>query len=305
MKTALTLICLLLVALFLANTESTALESAGCLTCHNFAGLVRLEEGEVLKALHIDRESYLASPHGAFRCRECHIETLSIPHNGISKVDCKNGCHNKKKDKELIKKDKYPTIHKGQQSVIIRLETDSPCNDCHPIYPHSKEVFKRAVLNLHTGYIVCEVCHLDRKKYEVIDYRWASGKEVEFEGRPYGSFFNTKTQKRVAAVKHISKITSYVKDKGEIKPSTSILKEIVNQATIQDENEKINGKDDLWHRYIVKIDIKLSCKTCHISEGIMDFAKLGYNSERTRELSSKNVVTIISDKKVFYLPKIF
>ena len=305
MKKALMLICLVSGALFFINTESTAFESAGCLTCHNFAGLVRLEEGNELKVLHINSESYLASPHGEFRCRECHIETLSIPHNGINKVDCKNGCHNAKKDKELIKKDKYPTIHKGQQSVIIRLETDSPCNDCHPIYPHSKEVFKRAVLNLHTGYIACEVCHLDRNKYEVVDYKWDSSKEVEFEGRPYGSFFNRATQKRVAAAKRISKITSYVKDGDKVRPSTVILKEIVNQAAIQDSNEIINGRDDLWHRYIVKIDIKLACKTCHISKGIMDFAKLGYNSERIRELSSKNVVTIISDKKVFYLPKIF
>lgn len=305
MKKALTLICLLFSVLFLKNVESFALENSGCLTCHNFAGMVRLEEGDQLKVLHIDRESYLASPHGAFRCKECHIETVSIPHNGINKVDCKNSCHSEKKDKDLIKKDKYSTIHKGQQSVIISMETDSPCNDCHPIYPHRKEVFKRAVLNLHAGYIACEVCHLDRKKHEVVDYKWDSGNEVEFKGRPYGNFFDEKTKKRVAAIKLISKITSYVKDGGKVRPSTIILKEIVNKASLQDSNEIINGKDDLWHRHIIKIDLKLICSTCHRSESIMDFAKLGYNEERTRELTSENVVTIISDKKVFHLPKIF
>ncbi len=128
---------------------------------------------------------------------------------------------------------------------------------------------------------------------------------MEFEGRPYGSSFNREIKKRVAAVKRISKITSYVKDGGKIRPSTAILKEIVNKEPLQDGNGTINGRDDLWHRDIVKIDIKLACKTCHMSKGIMDFAKLGYNDERTKELTSKNVVTIISDKKVFHLPKIF
>lgn len=305
MKKALTLICLLFSALFLINSETAALETAGCLTCHNFAGLVRLEEGDLLKVLHINREAYLDSPHGAFRCKECHVEIVSIPHNGFKKVNCKNGCHKEKKDKELIKKDNYSTIHKGQQSLITRLESDSPCNDCHSIYPHSKEVFKRAVLNLHTGYISCEVCHLDRKKYEVVDYKWDSGKEVEFKGRPYGNFFDNKTNKRSAAVKRISKLTSYVEDDGKVRPTILILKEIANKAITHADNETINGRDDLWHRHIVKIDLKLVCKTCHTSDSIIDFTKLGYNGKRTGELTSKNVVTIISDKKVFHLPKVF
>ncbi len=281
-------------ALLLTRMESAAMEMAGCLTCHNSPGLVRLNEDKSLTVLHIDEEAYLNSPHGQFRCRKCHIKTKKIPHSGVRNVSCNSRCHKEKKDKALIKKEKYGTIHKGQQSVITKMESGSVCNECHPIYPHSREVFKRAVLNLHAGYITCEVCHLDEKKYKVIRHGWSETKGVEFKGKPFGR----------RSKGGVSRIISYVKEWKEgakVVEARSVSAAAGREAAKVSEGT-INGIDDLWHKDIVKMNINLACKSCHSKGSIMDFKELGFSREKISELTGENILTIISGRDNFFLP---
>ena len=60
---------------------SLALDEGGCLKCHQYPGLARLEKSGRFKALHIDENDFFKSPHGKFRCKECHITILTVSHS--------------------------------------------------------------------------------------------------------------------------------------------------------------------------------------------------------------------------------
>jgi len=78
-----------------------ALDEGGCLTCHQYPGLVRLAKQTGLNVLHIDESKYFSSPHGKIRCIKCHITVEKVPHTGENKVDCTSECHQGNKEKKL------------------------------------------------------------------------------------------------------------------------------------------------------------------------------------------------------------
>ena len=63
-------ISLILVSYFLSLGTSNCfgLDEGGCLTCHQYPGLVRLEKDKHFKPLHIEEGKFFSSPHGKFRC---------------------------------------------------------------------------------------------------------------------------------------------------------------------------------------------------------------------------------------------
>jgi hypothetical protein len=73
--------------LFVGPSECFGLDEEGCLTCHQYPGLVRLEKENGVKELHIDEEKYFASPHGEFRCKQCHTTITQVPHFKLSSRD--------------------------------------------------------------------------------------------------------------------------------------------------------------------------------------------------------------------------
>ena len=97
--------CCLCVGLITANV-GYAIDEGGCLTCHQYPGLVRHEKQDGFKVLHIDEAKYSASPHGKIDCRKCHTEIAKVPHTGVTQVDCNTTCHLEEKNKQLIKN--YP-----------------------------------------------------------------------------------------------------------------------------------------------------------------------------------------------------
>jgi len=48
--------------LFFGTSECFGLDEDGCLTCHQYPGLVRLEKTNGVKVLHIDEEKFFTSP---------------------------------------------------------------------------------------------------------------------------------------------------------------------------------------------------------------------------------------------------
>ena len=118
------------------------------------------------------------SSHRKAECSECHPNTTQVPHTGILEVNCSKGCHLEDKDKiASLDESYYKSYHENEKFAITRLDDKSSCRVCHPLYPHSENNKVRAMLNMHTGFMVCEVCHLKKDNIPSLSFDW---KEPEF-----------------------------------------------------------------------------------------------------------------------------
>ncbi len=140
--------------------------------------------------MHVDEQKFRASSHGQLTCRDCHMGVDIIPHVGKNKTDCDSVYHQSKQDRRLLTNTSRKEFHSRQRSVTISLKDRTSCKIYHQIYPHSKKPFVRAFLNMHTGYLACQVCHLKRSKFDIVSYSWVNTNEVVFDGKPFGAVYD-------------------------------------------------------------------------------------------------------------------
>lgn len=290
---------------FLSHNNAMAEESI-CFTCHQYPGLVTQNKKAGLKILHIDKVKYRASSHGNLDCLACHIDVDTIPHVGKNRTDCQSECHQSDKDKKLLASTPRKGFHQKQQSVIVTLEDKTSCKVCHQIYPHAKEPLVRAFLNMHTGYMVCEVCHLDRSKYTVSRYDWIQAKDVEFQGDAFGEFYTPKQKITEKPKSTLSRIAPYGVREGK---QQALINTWDTDGAIKVCSSKSRlGKDEMaveishYHRDVVKMERTTACEECHSSQSLIDFRAIGFSKERTENLINQNIRNIIKKYKVFYMP---
>ncbi len=318
--------------LIFSNTCSAS-DELGCLTCHGYPGLVKFEKPDHFKVLHIDEEKHLDSKHGKVDCRQCHTPVSKVPHTGNTGVECTTKCHLEDKDKIIAMQSSLSTFHKDEKFAITRLNDTSSCRVCHPLYPHSENNKVRAFLNMHTGYLSCEVCHLKKEDIKNIVYDWKSPDAFEFTGEPYGTHKKQEageTRKTEDVISRMLKIFS----PGEDQPKNSSKSEYLLSriAAFSEENgEKrmlINTKDvekareykakekklnpeakeaelKYFHKDIARKEISIACNECHSINGMLDFRKLGFNEKRAEDLEYMNIKSLITKYDVFYLPHLF
>lgn len=217
------IVLLMLMVLFVYSFSASAgyaMDKGGCLTCHQYPGLVRADKDNKLLILHIDEEKYLKTKHGKFDCRECHSQITSVPHTGKTEVTCAAKCHHDEKTmnkydveaectkchpdhkKEVKFMDHYlSAFHENERSAFLNLNSDSSCRVCHPLYSHSGNNIVRAYINLHAGFVICEVCHLrnnQNARFRVcgechsqsrdLTYEWGAPEGVDYVGAPFGLY---------------------------------------------------------------------------------------------------------------------
>ena len=295
--------------IFPAANTCRALDEGGCLTCHQYPGLVRLEKLDGLKILHIDEKKYLSSAHGKFRCRKCHSTVWKVPHTGETSVDCTTECHQKDAEKILADKDYLSTFHKKEQSFIVRLSENSSCRVCHPLYPHSDNEFVRALLNMHTGFMLCDVCHIKRGKFKHLAYEWHDTENAEFSGEPFGTYYNPHTNQAHPSEHFISRIAVFASDKGKKRAlmntwDTAKADEFMLKEKNLNPDEK-NKALAYFHQDIEKKEISVACDECHSSHSILDFNKLGFDQKKTGHLIYLNIKGLVTKYKTFYFPNLF
>ena len=301
-------VCSLMMA-FLSLGDTVAKSAMGeqlCLTCHQYPGLVRQNDKAGLKILHIDKVKYRASVHGELDCTACHTDIDKIPHVGQNKTNCQNQCHQSEQDKRLLAKTARKGFHKQEQSVITRLEDKTSCKVCHQIYPHTKAPFVRSFLNMHTSYLVCEVCHLDRAKYTVEIYGWVQDKGVYFQGEAFGSYYDPLRKLTKTPDTTLSRIAPYAKREGKMQAlintwdTDGAMKVYHSRSRLSEEEIILEMKH--FHRDVVKMKQTTACEECHSAKGIIDFRAIGFSKERSLELKKINIGNIIKRYDVFYMP---
>lgn len=302
-----------------------------CLFCHQYPGIVIPESPDGFRIISINKERHFLSPHGKIACITCHTQVKKVSHTGITTVGCTNGCHVKDKEKiEAIDLTSY-LVHKDEQYSITRLEDESSCMVCHTFYPHSNNQKVRAILNMHTGYMICDLCHLKKEKIEGLSYDWKSPDSVEFTGGPYGRYSERKTAvnqesgglariSRLFSVQEkvpektdkagylLSRIAVFSLEGGEKKLLMNTL-DSKKAYEFQDREKGLSSEEkkkelDYFHRDMAKKDVTVACNECHSSRSILDFLKLGYDDKKAAYLKELDVKRLETEYEVFYFPHI-
>jgi hypothetical protein len=286
---------------------SFALDEGGCLTCHQYPGLVRHEKDGRLTVLHIDEAKYARSAHGKIDCRKCHTRITQVPHTGETAINCNTQCHLEVKDKEQVKNFPLKSIHKNEQSFITRLDDDTACRVCHPLYPHTENKLVRAILNMHTGFMLCEVCHFKKEGAADFTYDWNNTENATFSGEPFGTYYNPKTEKTPTSEHFISRIAVFAKDNGNRR--LVIDSEDIRQAKeflLKEKDMSAEQKTkalDYFHRQTAKKEISVACDECHSSKSILNFQQLGFDEKKTNHLILLNIKGLVTKYETFYFPQ--
>jgi hypothetical protein len=283
------------------------LDREGCLICHQYPGLVRLEAAtESFTILHIDESRYLKSSHGKLDCGQCHLTIHQVPHTGQSEVNCNSRCHNKNVDKQRIENFQLDRMHENQQSAITRLNDGSSCRVCHPLYPHSANVMVRAFLNMHTGFMTCEVCHLKKETFAECVYDWMDSEGADFSGTPYGTYYNPQLQQAHKSSHFLSRIAVYEVRNGKKKlllntrDTEAARTYLAQKAVSTQEREKALR---FFHRGTNRKEVSVACEECHSKEGILDLKGLGFSSTKANNLVRLNIKGLVTRYKKFYFPE--
>lgn len=328
-------IVLALILILSSNSMNTAyaMDRKGCLVCHKYPGLVKYEKPDTFKVLHIDEEKQLASSHSTTDCKECHPKTVQIPHTNVIEVECTTGCHAKDRDKiDSIEQSYLTNYHKEERFAITRLDDETSCRVCHPLYPHSEHNKVRALLNMHTGFMLCEVCHIRKEHLENLVYDWKAPEEFEYTGEPYGTLQKQEVKNEKKPKSVIMKMLHILSDEKDPKEPTHI-KHLISRIAVyktdgdnktlfvntQDnekareflEKEKNMGGSErekelkFFHRDIGKKEISVACDECHSEKGILDFRKLGFNENKAKDLQYLNIKGLVTKYETFYIPNLF
>jgi len=287
-------------------SDGLALDEGGCLTCHQYPGLVRLEKQGEFRVLHIDETRYAASAHGKIDCRKCHTHVTKVPHTGETAVDCTTNCHLTGKEKEQVKTVSLKYFHDREQSFIMHLDDETSCRVCHPLYPHSENEWVRAFLNMHTGFMLCDVCHVKKENLPEFTYNWKETDNAVFSGEPFGTYYIPKTKTALKSIHFLSRIALFVKNNGQ--NQLTIDSGDSRQANEYHHNENNLTADqkakslDYFHRNIAKKEISVACDECHSAHSILDFKQLGFNELKTNHLVTIDIKGLVTKYKTFYFP---
>jgi hypothetical protein len=123
-----------------------------CLGCHGVPGLEKTRDGKTI-SLHVDKENFERSIHGAFECTVCHTDVSQIPHSPELKPPQCSTCHAE------AAKDYSESVHgRAAAKEGKDVATCSSCHGTHYIQPAKNPQSQVYPLNLPR---TCGACHGD------------------------------------------------------------------------------------------------------------------------------------------------
>ena len=169
------------------------------------------------------------------------------------------------------------------------------CTNCHGTYPHSKEKKVRSLLNFHTGFMACSVCHV-RKASDDMDYVFVwvdrqtgmitmsvKGEFGKYPAKIFPAQLTARGQRRIFQPVGEKEAEEFLRLKDKFTPDQ------MAQAKIK------------LHEGVSKKPV--FCNECHKKNGYFNFTKLGFPQNRVDHLTSTEVVGMIENYETFYLPE--
>lgn len=184
------------------------------------------------------------------------------------------------------------------EKLIHRLDTDPDlCLKCHGTYPHRKGKKTRSILNLHNGFMACEVCHLRREPGDrSFSFVWADPATGEISTKADGSY--GRYSAKIVPVRTAGGLTERLDEKVGEQFSHEYL-ELQNKYT-PDQLAEVKKVHE--HNLSKKA---VPCLDCHKRNGYLDFASLGFSRIRINQLSSSEIPRMLGKYDTFYIPKMF
>lgn len=161
------------------TAEASGADPEGCLNCHRYRGLARLDPRDTsLHVYYVDPNYYehILGPHARLRCTDCHerAEVEVVPHRTTTPVDCTRQCHI-----VPLAGVELPFSHKGVQErlhnsahapeKLANLPLDPPllrAGQSPCLYCHDQPLFRRplgrfAGMRWAYGNTRCDTCHAE------------------------------------------------------------------------------------------------------------------------------------------------
>jgi cytochrome b subunit of formate dehydrogenase len=180
------------------------------------------------------------------------------------------------------------------ERLIHQLDTDPAlCLKCHGTYPHKKEKSTRSMLNMHNGFMACEVCHVKNKDYSFV---WADIETGKESTRPEGSH-----GKYAATIVPVKTVNGRAVRLDKVVRNSFALEylELNNTYTEGQLNEVMK----VHERNLSKDPV--SCLECHMKDGYMDYGRLGFSVDRASELTSSAIPRVMLKEDSFIFPNLF
>jgi len=184
----------------------------------------------------------------------------------------------------------------------------SACIVCHSPYPHGRRQQAIAVMNLHTEFLLCQSCHIKLAPGEQIRFQWVTPDGRPAQGKPYGLGLDAAAGTLAETENHLSMLAPFRLDGSVWQPAMAeqeaarALHYMQNQERYSDEQKK-QLVDSLHAGTELKEFVR--CSQCHSTQGIMDFAALGFEPARVQQLRKMEVGGMLTNYDTFYFPDLF
>ncbi len=161
----------------------------GCLICHQYRGLSRLDEkGKEIRLFFVDPKFHNegAGPHGRIRCTACHerSQVEVFPHKQLTPVDCAKTCH-LTTSRNVETRFAHDPIGKMLETSVHTAAVLEKCNDLlgKPVRDgqakcllcHDEPLFRKTGtdwIRRQAPIARCNVCHDDQLKLDTPFNYW-------------------------------------------------------------------------------------------------------------------------------------
>ncbi len=197
-------------------------------------------------------------------------------------------------------------FHKIIEEESSSIEAESVCFLCHTTLPHHKHKKMRALLNMHTFFLVCESCHIKNEEENKIEYAWLDQQGAEGSLGHYGTSYHPLSGS-LLRVNLDSRIVPMVSENGQQRSSIQRIDSPLAQDylrvkdTLSDQEKDFVKKN--FHQGIKPVGYV--CKECHTEKGRIDFKQLGFSDKRRTDLENLSVSGMLTRYETFYLPELF
>lgn len=201
------------------------------------------------------------------------------------------------KAKDIAEELKFSHFHNVDPTLKVEQRQPTLCLRCHGNYPHSKSKEIRALLNMHTFFGACELCHVRAAKDQAIKFNWYDNvtgeivERIEAKDGNYGA-------KIVPAL-----VTEKGMERFDRPVTEDYAKNFMANWSQYNYDQQAMAKFEL-HRALA--DKPVQCNECHRKkEAYLDFAELGYSKNWVIELAGTEVVGMVDKYMQFYIPTMF
>jgi hypothetical protein len=188
-------------------------------------------------------------------------------------------------------------FHNIDQSIFVE-ENDPPlCLTCHGNMPHTKALEMRSLLNMHTYFAACEVCHTRKEEGEDIYFAWYDfdTKERIFTLKGAPGSYNAK-------IVPIRREETGDERRLDAPLNEGFAREFVEKGYTWSLEQKAKAKA-IIHEEHTKTPIL--CNECHAKEGYLRFEDLHYSEKRVEQLEGTEAAGMVEKYIKFYLPTMF